>query len=106
VGASTAATLLGQRILAPLLDRYLARTGYESQQKDEPAALNRPHNLWRPLDGEGGVDYGAHGDFDDRSHAHAPQAWAIRHARSLGLAAACAAVGAGVGGAKAARSQR
>src|SRR5215813_5016546 len=37
VGASTTATLLAEKFASPLLDRYLARTGYGSQQTAEPA---------------------------------------------------------------------
>jgi NAD(P)-dependent dehydrogenase (short-subunit alcohol dehydrogenase family) len=37
VGGSTAATILAQKVAAPLLDRYLARTGYKSQQTGKRA---------------------------------------------------------------------
>lgn len=94
VGGSTVATLWAQKVAAPLLDRYLARTGYASQQTDEPAGDNRPNNLWRPLDGEDGTDFGAHGEFDDQSHKHSPQAWASRRARPLGLLGALGTAGA------------
>jgi NAD(P)-dependent dehydrogenase (short-subunit alcohol dehydrogenase family) len=83
VGASTVATISGQRLAPALLDRYLARNGYSSQQTDQPISSGRPANLWEPLDGPGGRDFGAHGVFDDRSHAHSPQLWATRHRRSL-----------------------
>ena len=36
VGASTAATILANRVAPALLDRYLARTGYGSQQTNSP----------------------------------------------------------------------
>jgi hypothetical protein len=32
LGGSTVATILAQKLAPPLLDRYLARTGYDSQQ--------------------------------------------------------------------------
>nr|WP_050947668.1 SDR family oxidoreductase [Mycobacterium xenopi] len=83
VGASTVATISGQRLVPALLDRYLARTGYSSQQTEQPVSPGRPANLREPLDGPGGRDFGAHGVFDDRSHAHSPQFWATRHRRSL-----------------------
>ncbi|MFF7158922.1 SDR family oxidoreductase [Streptomyces sp. NPDC008139] len=81
VGASTVATLLGNRVAAGLLDRYLARTGYDAQQTDERTPQNRPDNLWQPLDGEGpdGHDFGAHGAFDDRAHKRSPQAALAEH---------------------------
>ena len=83
VGASTVATLLGNKVAAGLLDRYLARTGYAAQQTDTSVPHGRAGNLWQPLDGEGADahDFGAHGIFDDRSHTRSGQAWLSRHAR-------------------------
>jgi NAD(P)-dependent dehydrogenase (short-subunit alcohol dehydrogenase family) len=80
VGATTAATILANRVAPALLDRYLARTGYGSQQTSESADPGRPDNLHQPADGTNGHDYGAHGDFDGRSHDHSTQAWLSRHA--------------------------
>ncbi|RAU99422.1 SDR family oxidoreductase [Mycolicibacter senuensis] len=97
VGESTVATLLAQRVAAPLLDRYLARTGYDSQQTGERVDGVPPHNLWEPLDQQPGSDHGARGQFDDSSHAHSPQLWAARHAGLVaGAATALGAAGAGV----------
>jgi NAD(P)-dependent dehydrogenase (short-subunit alcohol dehydrogenase family) len=73
VGASTAGTIMAQKFAAPLLDRYLARTGYDSQQTSEPADPNQPSNLWQPVDRAPGSDHGAHGSFDNRSHARSAQ---------------------------------
>lgn len=81
VGASTVYSILGNKFGAPLLDRYLARTGYGAQQTGEQVPANRPHNLWEPLDGPGGRDHGAHGAFDAKSHARAPQLWFSHHVR-------------------------
>jgi NAD(P)-dependent dehydrogenase (short-subunit alcohol dehydrogenase family) len=83
VGASTVATLLGNRVAAGLLDRYLARTGVDSQQTKERTPPDRPGNLWEPLDGEeaDGHDFGAHGIFDDRAHEHSPQTALAERAR-------------------------
>ncbi len=64
VGASTAATLAGQQVRRPrLLDRYLARTGYDSQQTGTRRGRTGPGNLRQPADGSGGHDHGAHGDL-------------------------------------------
>ena len=82
VGASTVATILGNRLAPGLLDRYLARTGYSSQQTDQPAKQRRPDNLWQPADDDG-ADFGAHGAFDERSHDHSLQQWLSRHRTSL-----------------------
>ena len=85
VGASTVATLLGQRVCPPLLDRYLARTGFPSQQTDQQADPG-PGNLFAPLDDEPDTDYGAHGVFDRRARAHSPQWWLRSHGRPLVIA--------------------
>ncbi|MEC3957474.1 SDR family oxidoreductase [Nocardia sp. CDC153] len=83
VGASTVGTIVAQRLAPRLLDRYLARTGYDSQQTDGEAKRDTG-NLWSPFDGLEGPDYGAHGDFDDRAHARSPQAWLTRALTSIG----------------------
>ncbi|WP_435406030.1 SDR family oxidoreductase [Mycolicibacterium rhodesiae] len=93
VGASTVATLLGQRVAPRLLDRYLAATGYKSQQTNEPAPRNAP-NLWEPRDDELDADHGAHGSFDDRSHARSPQWWLREHMAPIVAVAGGAAVAA------------
>lgn len=90
VGSSTVATVLANKVAAGLLDRYLARTAFDSQQTDRSVPDNRPNNLWQPLDAEGGHDFGAHGIFDSEAHGRAPQVWLSRHAR----VAWCAAGGA------------
>ncbi|HLJ98846.1 MAG TPA: hypothetical protein VKU39_02940 [Streptosporangiaceae bacterium] len=68
VGASTKATVLANKVVPGLLDRYLAWTGYGSQQTGEREHLDRPDNLWQPQDELTGTDHGAHGEFDDRAH--------------------------------------
>lgn len=75
--------ILADKIAPGLLDRLLARTGYESQQTDEPENPSRPDNLWNPV----AVDHGAHGRFDSRAGASSAQVWATRHRGAL-LAAA------------------
>jgi len=73
VGASTVGTIVAQKFAAPLLDQYLARTGFDSQQTDEKEPANRPSNLWQPVDQSPGSDQGAHGRFDDRSKSRSAQ---------------------------------
>jgi hypothetical protein len=90
VGSSTMGTLAANAIAPGLLDRYLARTGFSSQQTDQRHDRNAPANLWSPADGDDGHDFGAHGQFDDRSHNHDPQLWASQHHGTV------AAVGAGL----------
>jgi hypothetical protein len=78
-------------VMPALLDRYLAKTGYSSQQTDQRVGADRPNNLWEPLDGSSGSDHGAHGDFDDRALGHSPQLWLAEHSRTLSLVAAAGA---------------
>jgi NAD(P)-dependent dehydrogenase (short-subunit alcohol dehydrogenase family) len=92
VGSSTVATLAANAIAPGLLDRYLARTGFQSQETDQPQDPDAPTNLWEPADGSGGQDFGAHGVFDRKAHRHDPQLWASHHHRVLGAAAAGGAV--------------
>ena len=81
VGTSTAATLLANRVVPAVLDRYLARTGYRSQQTEQKVAADRPDNLFHPVDGSDGQDHGPHGIFDDKSHDRSPELWIAEHAR-------------------------
>ncbi|SOX52683.1 KR domain-containing protein, partial [Mycobacterium ahvazicum] len=97
VGSSTMGTLAGNAIAPGLLDRYLARTGFGSQQTDRDRQADQPANLWHPADGSEGHDYGAHGIFDDRSKGRSRQLWASHHHGVLGAGAAAAlAAAAGV----------
>jgi hypothetical protein len=79
VGASTMATLAANAIAPGLLDRYLGRTGFDSQQTDQPKPADQPVNLWEAADGPDGKDHGAHGMFDDRSKSRSIQLWASHH---------------------------
>lgn len=91
VGASTTVTILANKFIPTLLDSYLARTGYSSQQTDSKADPNRPDNLWQAVDGPGETDHGARGIFSSRSHDRSPQLWMSHHLRlSYGLAAGTA----------------
>lgn len=84
VGGSTVATLMAQKVAAGLLDRYLGRTGFASQQTDEPSDPEAPFNLWAPVAG----DHGAHGRFDDRAHPRSAQVWATTHRPTMAVALA------------------
>jgi hypothetical protein len=95
VGGSTVGTLLANAVAPGVLDRYLARTGFQGQQTDEKRDPDQPVNLWEPADGPGGTDSGAHGDFDDQAHSRSPQLWASQH---HGLVAAGVAAVAGAAG--------
>jgi NAD(P)-dependent dehydrogenase (short-subunit alcohol dehydrogenase family) len=93
VGGSTMATLAANALAPGVLDRYLAKTGFSSQQTDQPRDPGQPANLWQPADGQQGHDFGAHGEFDDRSTGHSAQLWASQHHGVL--AVACGALLAG-----------
>jgi len=95
VGGSAAATLLANAVAPGLLDRYLARTGFDSQQTSE-RERHPDGNLWEPADGARGHDYGAHGEFDQRSHRFSAQVWASQHHGAVATAAAVL-VGLGAG---------
>ena len=90
VGAPTVQTIMGERVSPRLLDYYLARNGFDSQQTDEPEESNRPDNLFESVPG----DYAAHGRFDHRARSASPQLWASKHRRWLTLAGAAAALAA------------
>jgi NAD(P)-dependent dehydrogenase (short-subunit alcohol dehydrogenase family) len=91
VGASTAATILGNRIAPALLDRYLGRTGVKGQLTDE-AGPRFGSNVERPRDEH--RDAGAHGMFDEHAHPHDPWSWASMHRSAFGAGAVTAAAAA------------
>jgi NAD(P)-dependent dehydrogenase (short-subunit alcohol dehydrogenase family) len=88
VGGSTLGTLAANAIAPGLLDRYLARTGFESQQTDQDRPVDQPANLYKPADGRDGEDYGSHGIFDNQSKDRSVQLWASQHHGLLGATAA------------------
>jgi short-subunit dehydrogenase len=79
VGGSTVAAIWGNRLVAPLLDRYLARTAYRAQLAPEPIEPNRRDNLWQTVPG----DHGAHGRFSGRASAASGELWLTTHRRLL-----------------------
>jgi NAD(P)-dependent dehydrogenase (short-subunit alcohol dehydrogenase family) len=93
VGGSTALTILGSR-LAPgwIGDRYLAKTGFDGQQTDEPAGEERRDTdyLFSPVPG----DHGAHGTFGDESKPRSKQVWLAEHRNAIAGVLAAGALGA------------
>jgi NAD(P)-dependent dehydrogenase (short-subunit alcohol dehydrogenase family) len=85
VGGSTAATLLANAVVPGLLDRYLGRTGFASQQTSSPKDSDQPSNLWEPADS--GKDFGTHGIFDAKSTSRSYQLWGSHHHGLLGVSA-------------------
>ncbi|MGH3622373.1 MAG: SDR family oxidoreductase [Sciscionella sp.] len=96
VGGSTVGTLIANAVAAGVLDRYLARTGFAAQQADRTDPRQGEGNLWKPLDGMAGEDYGAHGSFDSTATPRSPQVWASQHHGLLAGAAGVAAAVLGV----------
>ena len=81
VGLPSVKAIVANKIAPGLLDHYLARTGYDSQQYDGPEDHNRPDNLWQPVPG----DHGAHGAFDARASNWSPQLWTSEHRTWIGI---------------------
>jgi len=79
VGMPSVKAIVANKIAPGLLDRFLARTGYDSQQHDGPEDPNRADNLWQPVPG----DHGAHGAFDARAQSWSPQLWTSEHRTAL-----------------------
>jgi NAD(P)-dependent dehydrogenase (short-subunit alcohol dehydrogenase family) len=87
VGMPAYQAILGEKLMSPLVDRYLARNAVDAQQDDHPLEPGRKDNLFEPVPG----DHGAHGRFDERSRSRSPLLWASEHrawiAGGLALAA-------------------
>lgn len=86
-GWPTVEAILGNKLAPGLLDRYLAKTGFGSQQTSEPEDPNRPDNLWKPLSG----DHGAHGTFDSQAHERSLEVQASLGRRWIGASLAMVA---------------
>ncbi len=84
VGWPTVEAIVGNKVAPSVLDRYLGKTGYDSQQTDQPENPRRPDNLWQPLPG----DHGAHGTFDRQAHSRSFELYGDLHKVSLGSAVA------------------
>lgn len=100
VGHSTVEAIVGNKVAPRVLDRYLGRTGYASQQTSEPEEPGRPDNLWAPVDSR--EDRGTHGQFDARARRFSYQLWVDLHRSwlAMGLGAFALALGYFVGNAK------
>ena len=88
VGWSSATAIIANKIAPGLLDHFLARTGYDSQQYDGAEDPKRAYNLWEPVPG----DHGAHGDFNARAKKSSAFLWMSEHRGWLVLIAAAVAL--------------
>jgi short-subunit dehydrogenase len=86
VGAPTMIAIEANKVAPALADQYLGRTGFDSQQTEEPAPVDRPDNLFEPVPG----DYGAHGIFGEQAHAEAATTWLSGYGGTAALAGAAA----------------
>lgn len=87
VGGPTVKTILGEKVAPWFLDWYLARTGYDGQQTDEPLDPKGHDNLFSPVE----EDRGAHGPFDERARTRSLQLWLAKNRGLVALAGAGAA---------------
>jgi short-subunit dehydrogenase len=81
VGVPTVTAIVGNKLLPGIGDRYLAASGYRSQQAGEPEDPDRPDNLWEPVDAT--RDFGAHGRFDSIAEPLSWEAIAARNRAQL-----------------------
>ena len=94
VGTSTTMAIVGQMFIPGLLDRYLGKTGYKSQQlQDEPRDPDAPNNLYEYVPGV----HSTRGKFDARSKKSSVEVTLAMHRNvlavgALGLIAAAAVV--------------
>jgi short-subunit dehydrogenase len=86
VGAPTALTIIGNRLAPWLAERYLARTGFDSQQTDRPAPAGREDYLEAPLDTA--RDHGSTGAFGDVAHDRSLQLLLATHRPAVAVAVA------------------
>lgn len=88
IGGGALKAVIGSKLIPGLLDHYVAATGYDGQQTDQPVEPGRPDNLFAPLPG----DPGAHGAFDARSRSTSLQLWLRTHRGMLAAVAGLTAV--------------
>jgi short-subunit dehydrogenase len=85
VGWPAVQAIEANKIAPGLIDRFLARNGYQSQLTSEAEDPLRPDNLWEPAPGE----WGSHGRFDSQARDSSWLFWADTHrpliAFALGL---------------------
>jgi NAD(P)-dependent dehydrogenase (short-subunit alcohol dehydrogenase family) len=91
VGTPTVMAIVGQKMFPGLLDRYLGKTGYESQQiKGEPSDPNKPNDLYNYVPGV----HSARGKFNACSKRASAEVFLTLH-KNWVTAAALIALAAG-----------
>jgi NAD(P)-dependent dehydrogenase (short-subunit alcohol dehydrogenase family) len=99
VGIPTVMNIVGERIAPWLLDRYLAKIGYDKQMTDHDLDPRGHDNLFEPVD----EDRGSHGPFDEQAHGVSPQYELAKHRGMLLAGIGAAAAGAAAAAFRAAR---
>ena len=92
VAGSTVMTILGTRLTPGVIgDVYLAKTGFDGQQTNEPADEHRRETdyLFEPVPG----DHGYHGPFGDESKPSSRQVWLAEHRNAIAGTLAAGALG-------------
>ncbi len=85
VGSPTVMAIVGQKFIPGLLDMYLGRTGYKSQQiPNKPKDPNAPNNLYEYVPGV----HSARGKFSDRSTRTSAEIFVSLHRGLVALGAA------------------
>jgi NAD(P)-dependent dehydrogenase (short-subunit alcohol dehydrogenase family) len=93
VSWSAERAILGNKLVPGLIDHYLARTGVDGQQTEEPEDPDRPDNLWEPVAGL----HRTRGRFEDRAARTSRHFWLVTHpwqVTAVGAAAAASLIGA------------
>ena len=91
VGAPAFQAVVADKLMSPLLDRYLAETAVDAQQDGQALEPDRKDNLFEPVPG----DHGAHGRFDEGARTRSPLLWASEY-RGWLTAGAAIALGTGL----------
>ena len=84
VGVPTVLAIEANKLAPGLADYYLGRTGFDSQQTEEPVPKDRSDNLFEPVPG----DFGARGVFGQQAHEEAATTWLAQHKGTTALAGA------------------
>jgi short-subunit dehydrogenase len=91
VGIPTVMNIFGERVAPWLLDRYLAKSGFNSQMTESDLDPSGHDNLFAPVD----EDRGAHGPFDEQAHGVSPQYELSKRRGQVLAGLGAAALGAG-----------
>jgi hypothetical protein len=81
LGMPTVIAIEANKFIPGLLDRYLGRTGYASQQTSAKIDPHRPNNLFEPIHGT----FGARGSFDGQARPSSLQFWLTTHRACTGV---------------------